>query len=250
MEKRSLTHHLKTQYLGKELYYFEHLASTNATAKELATSTKKHNSFTVVAQEQSQGRGTDDHLWHSPQGNLYLSVVFPFDQQIDTLFPLYPAVALAKVLREKYHIAAHVKWPNDVLVGHKKIAGILCEGVTNRFMIMGIGINVQQTDFPEVLSSIATSIVLENKQNPSLESVFQSFLQEYEKLFYGNCDIRQEWIKHTLMLGKTIQSTQEGISKSVIVSDLSPEGFLEVVDTNGKKETWMARRGLDISANY
>ena len=250
MNEQVLKSGLKTRILGQQLYYFKRISSTNSEAKKRASTTVLQAGTTFIAAQQDNGKGTDGNQWHSSKGNLYLSIVFPFDDKITSLFPFYPAVALAKMLRRDYNIPAHVKWPNDVLVGHKKIAGILCEGLSGKYMIMGIGINTLQEVFPKEIENIATSIALECTKKIKIETLFCEFLEEYERLFYEPCNIQQAWLNHTQMIGKTITTMQDGIERSVKVSGLSPEGFLEVTNNKGDQEVWIARRGLDISTDY
>ena len=188
-EQKNYLCRINTKRLAKTILFYDKIDSTNKKAKSLAKEAPLKEGTTLVASQQTEGKGTDGNQWQSYKGNLYISVIFPFDERITTLFPLYPAVALCQVLREKYKINAHVKWPNDVLVGTHKIAGILCEGVSGSYMIMGIGIKVLQKDFEGEVKNIATSIALETKQTFTIEQVFQHFLESYEKLFYNNCNI-------------------------------------------------------------
>ena len=236
--------------IGKKLFTLDITDSTNTQLRKMHEAHALANGSVLIAKQQTNGKGTDGNEWVSEKGNIYASILFEHSDKINTLFPLYPAVALAKVLRKNYNINAHVKWPNDVLVGTKKIAGILCEGVMGQYMIMGIGINVLQTQFYGEISNKATSIALECDETVSTESVLNKFLSEYENLYYGICDIRKEWLEHTEMIGKTIKSTQDGVESSVTVSGLTQEGFLEIITQDGHTETWIARRGLDISAEY
>ncbi len=248
MTTQSIQEKLKSQILGKEFSCLLETDSTNARLKTLHERQARPNGFMLIAEKQSQGKGTDGNVWASEKGNIYASILFEHSNKINTLFPLYPAVALAKTLNN-YQIEAHVKWPNDVLVGQKKIAGILCEGVSGKYMIMGIGINVNQTTFPNHLSDIATSAKLESGLDFSIEEFLADFLNEYETLFYGKGDIIKEWCHISRMIGKKISISQDGKKKEVEISGLSPEGFLQII-SEGKSETLMARRGLDISVNY
>jgi len=250
MNASSLKQGLETTILGRDIIFFEQTDSTNTQAKVRMEASALAEGSVFISAAQTQGKGTDGNVWESGCNNLSLSIVFDNDAKVNTLFPLYPAVALAQVLRVKYNIDAHVKWPNDVLVGTKKIAGILCEGVAGRYMIVGIGINVNQVDFPTTLLEIATSMKQEKGVDFSLEEVFQDFLMAYENLLYGESDIRQEWIDHTQMIGKTIHSSLNGKAQKVSVVGISEEGFLQVKNAEGKIESWMARRGLDISTHY
>jgi BirA family biotin operon repressor/biotin-[acetyl-CoA-carboxylase] ligase len=241
---------LNTKIFGQGITFFNQTDSTNAQARIHCDKGGFDEGHIFVAAQQTQGKGTDDNTWLSGNDNLSLSIIFNFDQKVDTLFPLYPAVALAKVLKEQYQIEAHVKWPNDVLVGHEKIAGILCEGVAAQYMIVGIGVNVNQSIFPKELASIATSIKRITGQDSVIEELLASFLKEYENLLYNTNDIRQEWLQHTRMVGKRVSVTQDGETKKVKVIGISKEGFLQIENSQGMIENWSARRGLDINAEY
>lgn len=248
MTSESISKTLRSNILGRPVELLENTDSTNAQLKIKAENHTASQGFCLIAQQQNEGKGTDGNSWASAKGNIYASILFAYDDKVNTLFPLYPAVALCRVLR-KYHIEAHVKWPNDVLIGKRKIAGILCEGASGKYMIMGIGINVNQETFAGELSNIATSLMIETGNEFALEEILANFLEEYEKLYYGHYDILKEWLKLTEMIGKTIATFQEGKEKKVKVMGLSPEGFL-LVESEGKTETLMARRGLDISVDY
>ncbi len=236
--------------IGNNIITLELTDSTNLQLKNLCEKETLSAGFVLVAKQQTNGKGTDGNYWVSELGNIYASILFDYDDKVNTLFSLYPAVALAKILRRDFNINAHVKWPNDVLVEHKKIAGILCEGVAGKYMIMGIGINVLQTNFSGDIENIATSIAAESNSNIDTNAVLEAFLREYNNLYFGKCDIRQEWLNNTQMIGKTINSIHDGEKKSVVVTGMSPEGFLEVKNKLGQTEIWMARRGLDINAKY
>ncbi len=247
MNKTSLQNSLKSKILGQEIFFFEETDSTNEQAKKIATQKGVRQGSIIVAAQQTQGRGTDGNVWESGKNNLFFSIIFDNrTNNITTLFPFYPAVAIAKTLKNKYNINAHVKWPNDVLVGSKKIAGILCEGVAHQYMTVGIGLNVNATTFPDSVKDKAISMKLINENNFLLEDVLQNILSEYEHLLFDQCNIRQEWLNHTQMIGKQITAIQDGISQKIKVLDISEEGFLIIKKQGGKIENWMARRGMDL----
>lgn len=241
---------LQTKILGNTVTHFERIDSTNTQAKVHCEAHDTQEGSIFVADKQDQGKGTDGNRWTSGEGNLSLSIVFRYDEKVNTLFPLYPAVALAKVLRQNYQIDAHVKWPNDVLIGNKKISGILCEGSPNKYMIVGIGINVNQDAFSKEIKDIAISMKSITGETFSISTLCQHFLLEYENLLYGTANIHQEWIEHTEMIGKSIAISQNGNKSNVKIIGLSQEGFLQIENADGSTENLMARSGLDIDTNY
>src|SRR5581483_105763 len=129
--------------------------STQRLARDLARAGAEEGTC-VVAEAQSAGRGRLGRTWHSPPGtNLYCSVVLRP--------PLAPAAVPAAVA-ETTTLSAEIKWPNDVLVGGRKVAGILTELEAElervRFVIVGIGVNLNTTAFPAELAERATSLAL------------------------------------------------------------------------------------------
>lgn len=250
MDTKLMQSYLSTKFLGQKVSAFDIVDSTNTQAKLHCEEKGVTNGHVYITNRQTQGRGTDGNSWASDGDNLYLSIVFEYDDKIDTCFPLYPAVALTKLLNEHYKIEAHVKWPNDVLVGQQKIAGILCEGTFNHYMIMGMGVNINQSKFSDALTNIATSIKMITGAEINIEKFTAQLLNTYEKLFTNSTDICKEWLTLTKMIGKIINVEQDGVNKQVTVTGLSQEGFLQIQHPNGDIEDWMARRGLDISTQY
>lgn len=159
-----LARHLRTAALGRRLHLHETLASTNDEAQRLAREGAAHGT-TVIAEGQERGRGRLGRVWASPaRTNLYLSAVLrphlPPARVAE--LPLAAAVAVADALAE-LGITAGIKWPNDLLVDDRKIAGILGEAAFSndevRFAVIGIGVNLNATaaDLPEEVRPLATS---------------------------------------------------------------------------------------------
>jgi BirA family biotin operon repressor/biotin-[acetyl-CoA-carboxylase] ligase len=156
-----------TRELTELVYRFDSLASTNDTAKEMAAAGAIEGT-TVVAVEQTAGRGRYDRQWFSPKGEgLYHSIILtpPIPAQSAPLLGFVAAIALAEVLIEEYNIHADIKWPNDVLANGKKLAGILLELEAEddriKYVVLGIGVNVNQSVFPDDLAERATSLRIE-----------------------------------------------------------------------------------------
>jgi BirA family biotin operon repressor/biotin-[acetyl-CoA-carboxylase] ligase len=146
------------------VYRYDSVTSTNDVARELAEAGAEEGT-TVVAAEQTAGRGRYARRWHSPKGEgLYHSIIVrpTVPPSRAPLLGLIAAVALAETLREEYGVSADIKWPNDVMLGGRKIAGILVELEADeehvRYVILGIGVNINQTSFPEEIADVATSV--------------------------------------------------------------------------------------------
>jgi BirA family biotin operon repressor/biotin-[acetyl-CoA-carboxylase] ligase len=136
--------------------------STNQRAKELAAAGAPHGTL-VTADEQTAGRGRQGRAWVAPaRSAVLMSLVL---RELDERFPLVPlvaAVAVAEACESLAPVSCAIKWPNDVWVERRKVAGILVEGRPGEgWAVLGIGLNVEPVEFPEELSSIATSLGVE-----------------------------------------------------------------------------------------
>ncbi|MEO6858337.1 MAG: biotin--[acetyl-CoA-carboxylase] ligase [Solirubrobacteraceae bacterium] len=142
--------------LGHPRLHLRHTDSTNTRARELAAAGAPHGTV-VTAAEQSAGRGRQGRTWTAPPGRALLCSVLVRDPP--RLLPLLAGAAVAQVVGPQ----AQVKWPNDVLIGGRKVAGILVEGRPHeRWAVVGVGVNValRPSDFPAELRERATSMGL------------------------------------------------------------------------------------------
>jgi BirA family biotin operon repressor/biotin-[acetyl-CoA-carboxylase] ligase len=166
LSREAILPHLTTQWLGRELHCFEVLDSTNSTAREMAVAGAADGTV-VIADAQRRGRGRLGREWVSPaRKNLYLSIVLRAELPPERLaqIGLVAGVALCETIGEWCPQAA-IKWPNDVLLGDRKTAGILAEMEQSRgvrAVILGIGVNLNSSagDFPDELRDKATSLHL------------------------------------------------------------------------------------------
>ncbi len=147
------------------LFRFHSVVSTNTTARRLLRVKSGH--FAVVATRQSGGRGQFDRKWDSQVGGLYLTIVIEINhiiQNIDfqTVICQTIAPAVVRAIQSATGHQPEIEWPNDLMLGDRKVGGILVEGVsvgtTLRALIIGIGVNVNQQDFPDPISRTATSL--------------------------------------------------------------------------------------------
>lgn len=252
MNRASLLAGLATEKFGQNLIYYNVIGSTNREAKTMIELSTLPVGTVLLAAQQTAGRGTDGNRWKSNnRDGLLLSVVVDYTLPKDALISFLPAIALSRVLKTHYNIAAHAKWPNDVLVNDKKIAGILCEGIVDKQLIIGIGINVNHEAFEDDIAKKATSLSLETGRKQSMEPLFQLLMLELEQLYYDTTiDLRKEWLKNTKMIGKKINATYRGEKIIVEVMGLSAEGHLQIRHQDGTEEAWVGRTGLDIETAY
>jgi BirA family biotin operon repressor/biotin-[acetyl-CoA-carboxylase] ligase len=152
--------------IGAIIHSFSTCPSTNDMAKRLAREGSADGTV-VLADEQTQGRGTKGRSWHSPRGlGLYASVILRPRRSDLSLLPLAAGVACVEAIQEAAGLEASLEWPNDIVWNGRKLGGILCEGefMGNKvsFAILGIGLNLSQrkSDFPAALRPAATSLRL------------------------------------------------------------------------------------------
>ncbi len=251
MDKRTLQNGLQTKNFGRNLIYYDVIGSTNEDAKRETQSKLLPEGTVFLASRQTAGRGTDGNTWLSDNiEGLLFSLVINYDEKVSPITSLLPSIAIVNVLKNSYNISAHVKWPNDVLIDNKKICGILCEGVPEKQLIIGVGVNVNQKNFQDEIADKAISMFQVTNINYQIEDLFQLYMLEMENLFYGNTDLREEWINNSQMFGKKITASKDGETVEVVVTGISDEGYLMVVYPDGKREEWVSRAGLDIDTNY
>jgi BirA family transcriptional regulator, biotin operon repressor / biotin---[acetyl-CoA-carboxylase] ligase len=153
--------------LGLPRLHHRVIGSTNERARELALGGAPHGTL-VTADEQTAGRGRHGRHWHSPPGRALLAsvVVRPLSEH-DSLLPLAAAVAVCEACEAYAGAACGIKWPNDVQIGGRKLAGVLIEGRPQEgWALVGVGINVGTTvrEFPPELRGTATSLALASAQ--------------------------------------------------------------------------------------
>ena len=167
LDAEEIRRQLGTERLGKKLHYFPAIDSTNFYARNLAEQGAMEGEV-VIAESQTHGKGRLGRSWVSPaKRNLYLSVILrpklspPHAPQIT----LMCAVALAETIQSFIPFPPEIKWPNDILVGGKKVAGILTESACTAdrvlFVVLGIGVNVNfpREEMPESIRETATSLM-------------------------------------------------------------------------------------------
>ena len=238
---------LKTRLLGGKVYSFESIDSTNTCAKALASCFSPEGTV-VIAEKQTAGRGRLGRSWQANPGeNLTFSIVLrpgPAKGTVN-LLPLLVAVAVADAVQALTGVSAGCKWPNDLLLGGKKFAGILLEGALKEdaldFVVVGVGVNVHQTEFPEDLSGRATSLRLATGKTVDREELFKLILERVEDLYLGTRSagfngILPLWHARSAMTGTTVSVQAGDAVLTGVVTGLSPEGGL-VLRTNGAEQT-------------
>jgi BirA family biotin operon repressor/biotin-[acetyl-CoA-carboxylase] ligase len=239
---------LSTKVFGKKnIIYLNETDSTNTRAKELAAQGAPEGTL-VIAEKQTKGRGRRGRSWFSPPGaGIYFSLILrPVISPTETpRITLMTAVALAETLISLMKLKLRIKWPNDILVNGKKLAGILTEISTEmdavNYIIVGLGLNVNTRfeKFPQEIKEDATSILIENgKQFPRIRLI-QNYLKLYEQyydMFKKNEfePIMNRWRELADIIGKQIRVDVIGKTHTGKVVDVDNDGVLILKDDQGK----------------
>ena len=207
---------LAQSIFSSHIHYYPSIDSTNAVAKALAGQGAPEGTL-VVTEEQIAGRGRRGRSWVSPAGaNLLFSVLLRPPMEGDRVFVLTMVLALAgvKAAQKVAAVEAMIKWPNDLYVGPKKLAGVLTEfavrGKQVDWVVPGMGINVAwRPDAPEQGGVPATSLLEETGQRVSRNELLIELLTEFEGLYKevvaGNMEgLYEEWNRNCLVLGKAV----------------------------------------------
>lgn len=240
---------LQTEYVGREINYFQKLASTNAVAKEQATKGAKEGTV-IFAETQTQGHGRLNRPWISPKGGVWLSIILrPAIAAEETpKITLTTSIAVANALHHLYGLKPEIKWPNDISIDAKKVCGILTEstigGEKVKFAVVGIGINANFTlgALPGNLQPTATTLKEVLGKNVDLERLVCDLLKEFEER-YESFKNRQfdlllgEWRKMAGFLGKKIEVTTFGEKWFGRAIDVDNSGALivELEDSERKR---------------
>ncbi len=243
---------LATRELGRVMHYEESLPSTNARAYELANEGAFHGEV-VVTEEQTAGKGRRGRVWVSPPGkNLYFSAILrpELPPQRAPELTLVAAVALCETLREA-GAKAMIKWPNDVQIDGRKVAGILTElsADTERvhFVVLGVGVNLNSAagDFPPELAELATSVAISRGQ-PVPRALFAAALwTRLEQWLDTHAEegfepVRTAWKSMASTIGQDVLVRAEQRELRGVAEDIDASGALILRTPDGKTERVLA----------
>ena len=235
---------LKTENIGKRVYYFEELDSTQNFAQQIAAD-KKENGTIVIAEKQTSGRGRLDRKWTSPKGGIWFSLIIhpKFDVSSSTLIPILSAVALSKSIKKILGVETEVKWPNDIMLDGKKVAGILVDASVQAnnidYLILGIGINfdIDTKKLEKRLSKTpnfygVNSLRGNNNKIPP-KILLKEFLFQFEKNLSSldkgeKAKIVKEWTKKAAGIGRKITINTSSGKISGISQGIDTDGALKI----------------------
>lgn len=238
---------------AKRIHHFFQVDSTNNVAMRLGQEGEPHGAV-VVAEEQTAGRGRVGNAWHSEKtSGIYLSVLLrpPIPPQQAPLITLLAGLAIRDAVREQTGLDADIRWPNDVLLGSKKFCGILTEMHAEphqvRFVVVGIGINVNNARLPDALAGSATSLRIESGRAHSRLELTVKLLRALERdynqfLAAGAAAPVERFAKaSTWASGKRVRIATVNGAFTGVTTGLEPSGLLRVKrDDTGATEVVIA----------
>ncbi len=237
---------LQTEWLGRPYLYEEEVDSTNTRVEQLAQRGASHGTV-MAANAQTNGRGRLQREWHSPAAqNLYFSVLLRPDWEIGTPLSLAVGVALAEAVEPLLPARPTLKWPNDLLFEGRKLAGILVEAAIDRqavqHVIVGIGLNVNVTHFPDELADLAGSLFLATGQRQHRAVVLARILERLELWIdrlqrEGVEPVLTNWPRYAPWMGKQVTVSGGGPDLVGIAMGLESQGALRIIDEHGQEHS-------------
>ncbi|MCM3566811.1 biotin--[acetyl-CoA-carboxylase] ligase [Neobacillus mesonae] len=237
---------LTTSFIGRNIHYEESVESTQKIAHNLASQDVPEGTV-VIADEQKSGKGRMNRNWYSPKyTGVWMSLILKPNIPLTNApqLTLLTAVAVAKGIEEVTEVIPEIKWPNDILIGGKKVTGILTELQAEadqiHSIIVGIGINVNQKieDFSSEIKEKATSLFIEKGEIISRAALIRSIFKHFEKYYLlyldqGFLPIKLLWESYAVSIGKTIKArTLTDVIEGKALG-ITNEGVLKIEDMSG-----------------
>ncbi len=232
-----LSSRIQTKIIGRDIRVFQETTSTNDVIEKLARDGVKEGAV-VFAETQTKGRGRLGRKWISPAGKgLWFSILLRPDirPQEATQLTVASATALFRAIQSQTNLTPEIKWPNDILIGGKKVAGILTELSAEldqvKYVILGLGVdvNLNAGEFPVELRKSATSLKTETGQSINRAALAAAFLQEFDVDYRRVCDgdfekVADEWQRHCATIGNNV---------TVAIGERKIFGRAESLDADG-----------------
>jgi BirA family biotin operon repressor/biotin-[acetyl-CoA-carboxylase] ligase len=247
-----LRQQLKGSLLQRKIHHFFRTDSTNRVALELGAAGEPEGTI-VLAEEQTAGRGRAGRNWHSEMATgIYVTLLLrpKISPVLAPLLTMMAGLSAHRAIQAQTGLLPDLKWPNDLTMSGKKLGGILtemhAETTMVKFVIVGIGINVNQEKFPAELTLSATSLRLETGKSQSRLDLLVRLLREFETdynrfLREGATSITERFLEiSSYARGKKVRVTNGSENYVGVTAGLSPEGFLRVEREDGKFETVFA----------
>lgn len=226
---------------------YQEIGSTNDLIVEMAINDNSIDNYVICAQKQTNGHGRSGRDWQSPEGNLYFSLLIRPNSSIKdySLLSFIAAIAISNAIigLTNSQVNLEHKWPNDILLHGKKIAGILLKSDKSKqgleFVVIGVGINIlsnpKQTNFPS--GNIKEELNIDINKEELLKLFLDNFSIFYQKFVeFGFAPIRNLWIKRAFKLNEEINVNLSNKRITAIFRDLNNSGNLILELDNGDVE--------------
>jgi BirA family transcriptional regulator, biotin operon repressor / biotin---[acetyl-CoA-carboxylase] ligase len=247
-----LRQRLKGSLFGKKIHHFFKVDSTNRVAMDLGQAGEPEGAV-VLAEEQTAGRGRAGRAWHSERATgIYATLLLrPHLAPVQApLLTMMAGVSAHSAIQAQTELNVELKWPNDLLIGGKKVGGILTEMHAEpghiRFVIVGVGINVNQERFPAELNGTATSLRVETGKPQSRLELVVRLLREFENDYNRFLTVGPESVTSRFSAissyahGKRVRVTNGKESFTGVTAGIGTEGLLLVKRENGQVVTVIA----------
>ena len=246
---------LKTQFIGKTMRYLENTPSTIWVGKQICAEgdVGKMHGLVIIAEEQTGGIGRMGRAWVSPSGGIWITIVLKPRIPIDHVFMVTMAgsVAVARAIRKEFDLGALIKWPNDIFIGDKKVAGLLlelsAEADSIHHCLLGIGIDANvpingfSPDLQKDITSISAEVGHEVDRATFLARILKEFENRYLLIEAGEYDsIIREWKSLSCTLEHRVHITTMKNSFEGDAIDIDEFGALIIRKDNGKIERVIA----------
>jgi len=197
--------------MNYKIHHFNSLTSTQDKVKEFAK--KGLSNIVITADVQTKGRGRFKRKWYSEKGGLWLSILLkPKNIKNLQYITFVAAISVAKSIKKIGNLETKIKWPNDVHYNRKKLCGILTEGVFGKdnYVIVGIGLNINQNKFPKDIKNIATSLKIIKRKDFDIKKLSKNIINEFFNLYNNHYNknkfknILKIWKKHSDTVNKNV----------------------------------------------
>jgi BirA family biotin operon repressor/biotin-[acetyl-CoA-carboxylase] ligase len=248
LRKSDIEQGLKTKIIGKNIHLFPEVASTNTLAMEMAAQGAAEGT-TVIAETQTGGKGRLGRKWISPKGNLYLSVILrPNSPTFKApLITLMGAVAVASAIRRTCGVQAAIKWPNDILISGKKVAGLLTEMSAEpdriKHIALGIGVDVNMAlgELPLDIRALTTTLAAQAGRKIDRTALLRQILIDlehwYRVFLHNDADVLREWEQLNMTIGKRVAVSGLGETLEGLAQGIDSEGRLIIRFNDGSVKT-------------
>ena len=249
LNPQNIYRNLKTKFIGKNVLHFETIDSTNDYAKKIGNELR--DGSVIISEEQTKGKGRLGRVWESKAGEgIWMSIILK-PNIIPNKAPFITLIAGASIVKALniLGVDAKIKWPNDITINNKKLSGILTELSAEiervNYIVVGIGMNVKDTDFEEELKDKATSLYKEN-YNVSRIDIVKEILCQFEKLYldYIEKDDKKEVLdicrQYSAIINKEIYVIKNDQKELVDCIGITEEGNLIIKNKDGNLEEIMS----------